>query len=69
MSDVFIDPSTADVWKYNDLFTWPNLAVTYDNLAKRGGEDFYSGETMKLMVEDLKSFGSIITEEDFRNYE
>ena len=65
MRDIFVNPQTGDVWEYGDMFTWPNLAQTYERIAKNGGEDFYSGETMKLMMEDLQSFGSIITEDDF----
>ena len=65
MRDIFVNPQTGDVWEYGDIFSWPNLAQTYEKIAKNGGEDFYSGETMKLMMEDLQSFGSIITEDDF----
>ena len=65
MRDIFVNPQTGDVWEYGDIFTWPNLAQTYERIAKNGGEDFYSGETMKLMMEDLQSFESIITEDDF----
>ena len=65
MRDIFVNPQTGDVWEYGDIFTWPSLARTYERIAKNGGEDFYSGETMKLMMEDLQLFGSIITEDDF----
>ena len=65
MSHIFINPSTGDVWNYGDTFTWPNLAVTLEKIAKHGGDEFYSGETMELMLKDLDSFGAIITPEDF----
>ena len=65
MRDIFVNPSTGDVWQYGDLFSWPNLARTYEKIAQNGVEEFYSGETMKLMMEDLQMFGSIISEDDF----
>ena len=68
MSNIFINPSTGDVWKYNDIFSWQNLATTYEKIANNGGEEFYSGETMEKMVEDLQSFGSVLTKEDFLTY-
>lgn len=65
MSQIFINPATGDVWNYGDRFSWPNLAVTLEKMAKHGGDEFYSGETMELMLQDLASVGSIITPEDF----
>ena len=69
MREIFLNPSTGNVWNYEDIYTWPNLGQTYEKIAKRGSDEFYYGETMKMMVEDLKSVGAIITEDDFLNYE
>lgn len=33
------------------------------------GNDFYNGTISKMLVEDIKELGGIITAEDFRNYE
>ena len=65
MREIFVNPQTGDVWNYGDIFSWPNLAKTYEKIAKNGGEEFYSGETMKLMMKDLQIFESIISEDDF----
>ena len=65
MREIFVNPQTGDVWRYGDIFSWPNLARTYEKIAKNGGEEFYSGETMKLMMEDLQIFESILSEDDF----
>ena len=65
MREIFVNPQTGDVWRYGDIFSWPNLALTYEKIAKNGGEEFYSGETMKLMMEDLQIFESILSEDDF----
>ena len=54
MREIFVNPQTGDVWRYGDIFSWPNLAQTYEKIAKNGGEEFYSGETMKLMMEDYQ---------------
>ncbi len=69
MREIFINPETDDVWKYNDTFTWPNLAETLEKIAFGGVKEFYSGETAQLMIEDLESYGAIITEDDFFTYQ
>lgn len=68
MAEIFVNPKTGDVYEYDDLYTWPNLAKTYEKIAENGADEFYHGETMQLMLEDLRSFGSILTEEDFHQY-
>ena len=47
MKEIFVNPQTGDVWRYGDIFSWPNLAKTYEKIAKNGAEEFYSGDTMK----------------------
>ncbi len=42
----------------------PELAATYRRLAEAGPMDFYTGETARLMLADLKSGGSAIGAED-----
>lgn len=44
------------------------LCDTYRKLATNGGDDFYNGALAKLIAEDLKDIGSIITEEDLKAY-
>lgn len=37
-------------------------------IAESGGEDYYNGTLAKLIVEDLRDLGSVITLEDLNNY-
>ena len=69
MRKVFVNPSTQDVWKYGDIFTWTNLGATLAKIAENGADEFYLGETMRKMIADLKKTTSIITEEDFAQME
>ena len=69
MKEIFVNPETQDVWNYGDTFLWPNLAQTLERIAEHGADDFYLGETMRKMLEDLEGSTSIMTEEDFANME
>ena len=69
MKDIFVNPQTQDVWNYGDVFFWRNLAHTLERIAENGADEFYLGETMEKMIEDLQSTTSIMTEEDFANME
>lgn len=46
-----------------------SLAQTLERIAKNGRDEFYKGETAKLLVAFLQSHGSIITLEDLAKYE
>ena len=69
MKQIFGNPQTQDVWNYGDVFLWRNLAETLQEIAENGVDEFYLGETMGKMIEDLQSTTSIMTEEDFANME
>jgi len=47
----------------------PALANTLKRIAKNGRNEFYSGETARILVDFLKSRGSIITLDDLNKYE
>lgn len=44
------------------------LCQTYKIIAENGGEDFYNGTLAKLIAEDLRDLGSVITLEDLNKY-
>ena len=50
-------------------FKQPELANTLRRIAKFGADDFYSGETAKLIVEQMKESDGLITMEDLNSYE
>jgi len=55
-------------WKENDTIKYPALAKTLERILKNGKDEFYRGETAKILVKFLKENGGIITEEDLANY-
>lgn len=56
-------------WKTNDTIKYPALANTLKALMKNGRDEFYKGETAKILAEFIQSQGGIITEEDLSRYE
>ncbi|MCF8273353.1 MAG: gamma-glutamyltransferase [Flavobacteriaceae bacterium] len=57
------------VWKENDTIKYPALAKTLERILKNGKDEFYKGETAKILVKFLEENGGIITEADLANYE
>ena len=45
-----------------------DLANTLRRIAERGAEGFYEGETARLLAEEMRRGGGVITEEDLREY-
>ena len=50
------------------VFKQPELARTLLRIAASGAEDFYAGETAKLIVEEMERSGGIITADDLARY-
>ena len=46
----------------------PDLGRTLERIETLGAKDFYEGETARLLAEDMKEHGGLITLEDLRNY-
>jgi len=55
--------------KAGDTLKIPVLAATLERIAKNGRNEFYAGETAKLLVKDMQKRGGIITEEDLASYQ
>ena len=53
----------------SENFKQPELANTLRRIAKFGADDFYSGETAKLILEQMKESDGLITMEDLNSYE
>ena len=54
--------------KEGDRFRQPELAKTLVRVRDRGFSGFYEGETARLLVEEIKRGGGIITLEDLKSY-
>jgi gamma-glutamyltranspeptidase / glutathione hydrolase len=46
----------------------PDLARTLERIRDKGRDGFYRGETARLIAEEMKRSGGLITEEDLANY-
>jgi gamma-glutamyltranspeptidase / glutathione hydrolase len=51
-----------------ETFVQPDLGRTLDRIARLGAKDFYEGETARLLAEDMKAHGGLITLDDLRKY-
>ncbi|CAD0008798.1 gamma-glutamyltransferase [Flavobacterium chungangense] len=56
-------------FKENDTIKYPALAKTLRRISKYGRNEFYKGETAKILVDYLQKKGGIITLEDLAKYE
>lgn len=55
---------------YNEgeLFRQPDLAATFARLQQRGPNEFYEGQTARLIVDDLSRHNGLMTLADLRGY-
>jgi gamma-glutamyltranspeptidase/glutathione hydrolase len=56
-------------WKENDVIKYPELAKTLEQILKNGRDEFYKGQTAKILAQFIQDNGGIITEEDLAKYE
>lgn len=56
-------------WNATDTIKYPALAETLTRILKNGRDEFYKGETAKILAKFIQDNGGIVTEEDLANYE
>ena len=61
--------SDGSLYQPGDTWRQPDLADTLERIQKHGKEDFYRGETARLIADFMRKNGGIITEEDLQKYE
>ena len=54
--------------KAGDTLKQPELAATLKRIAKTGAQDFYGGETARMIVADMRNSGGLITLQDLAGY-
>lgn len=71
LREIFINPATNTTWKEGDLIKREALADTLEIIANEGVHALYSknGTLLPKLMKDLKTFGSILDEDDFYNYQ
>jgi gamma-glutamyltranspeptidase / glutathione hydrolase len=55
-------------FKEGDVLRQPELAATLARLQRFGARDFYRGTTARLIADDMRRMGGLITLEDLRRY-
>src|SRR4029434_723090 len=51
-----------------DVFRQPDLAATFARLQRGGPNEFYEGQTARMIAEDMKRHNGLLTLEDLRGY-
>lgn len=64
---IFLD--NGRLFKEGDTLRQPELAATLLRLERRGPQEFYEGETARLIVEDMRRHSGLMTLEDLRRYQ
>ena len=55
-------------WSKGDILIQSDLAATLSRISENGVDEFYSGHTAQLIVDEMKSGGGIISLADLENY-
>ena len=58
----------GNYYKEGEFFRQPELAATFARLQRSGPNEFYEGETARLIVADMKRHNGLITMDDLRGY-
>jgi gamma-glutamyltranspeptidase/glutathione hydrolase len=56
------------MWKAGETLQQPELAATLKRVARGGAEGFYSGETARLLVDEMARQGGLLTMDDLARY-
>src|SRR6266571_728689 len=60
--------NSGKFYNEGDVFRQPDLAATFARLQQRGANEFYEGQTARLIVDDMKRHNGLMTMEDMRGY-
>lgn len=58
----------GNFYKEGEIFRQPELAATFARLQRSGPNEFYQGETARLIVADMKRHNGLMTMDDLRGY-
>jgi len=57
------------MFRVGDTLRQPELAATLKRIARKGPQEFYEGETAKMLARDMATSGGLITLEDLAHYQ
>jgi len=63
LGELFVDPKTNDVYKYNDVIRLPKLGATLQLIAQQGHDAFYNGVLTGFIVSEINENGLFEEEE------
>jgi gamma-glutamyltranspeptidase/glutathione hydrolase len=66
-SHVFLND--GKFYHLGDTLRQPELAATLKRIAKKGPDEFYRGDTAKMLASDMATMGGLITLEDLAKYQ
>lgn len=58
----------GNFYKEGEIFRQPELAATFARLQRSGPNEFYEGETARLIIADMKRNNGLMTMNDLRGY-
>ncbi len=58
----------GNFYKEGETFRQPDLAATFARLQRGGPNEFYEGQTARMIVDDMKRHDGLLTMEDMRGY-
>lgn len=65
-SRIFLN--SGKMYRAGDTLRQPELSATLKRLAENGPDEFYKGETARMLAGDMAAFGGLITLDDLANY-
>ncbi len=58
----------GNFYREGEVFRQPDLAATFARLQRSGPDEFYSGQTARLIIADMKRNNGLMTMQDLANY-
>ena len=59
----------GSLYDWNDNFQQPDLARTLERIARNGANEFYEGETARILAREMERNGGLITLQDLHEYQ
>ena len=56
-------------YEEGDTFRQPELAETLTRVEQKGAREFYTGQTARMIADDMKAHNGLITLDDLKNYQ
>jgi len=60
--------NNGNFYNEGDVFRQPDLAATFARLQRGGPNEFYEGQTARMIAEDMKRHNGLLTLDDLRGY-